>query len=89
MVATYNGSQVIVMESTAFQTNGGCLKVDVYKTGECENGNAPIENPICFEELIFTSEKEKDRARKSLIRALQPKKAKKTSRPTNGCIKKR
>lgn len=90
MIATYNGFEVMVMEKTAFLKNGGCLKVDVHRVDEfMPDGVPPIQNPVCFEALVFKSEKEKDRMRRELLKNIKPKKVKKISRPTNGCVKKR
>jgi hypothetical protein len=89
-MVTYLGKEVVLMEKTAFLKNGGCLKVDVYRIDEfTPDGTPPIQNPVCFEALVFESEKVKDRQRRELIEALKPKKAKKGSKKTNGCRKRK
>ncbi len=87
MVATYNSIEVIVMESTAVLVRGHRLMIDVYKCGECSGPTAPIAQQVYFEDLVFHTPAEKKRARKTIMARFESKKVKKSSRSTNGCIK--
>ncbi len=84
MVATYQGQEVVILKSTAFIKNGGCLKINAHRIDDfIPDGIPPIENPICFEELVFSNELEKNRVRRELISYLRPKKIRKKSRKTD------